>query len=91
MPRYVIERGIPGAGKWTPAELRGVAQKSNATLRDLGPDVQWLESHVTDDKVYCVYIGKNAEIVAEHARCAGFPADKISMIRETIDPTTAEP
>jgi hypothetical protein len=90
MPRYVIERGIPGAGKWSPAELRAVAQKSNAALRELGPDVQWLESHVTDDKIYCVYIGKNPEIVAEHARIAGFPADKISAIRVTIDPTTAE-
>jgi hypothetical protein len=90
MPRYVIERGIPGAGKWTAAEQRAVAQKSNATLREMGPDVQWLESLVTDDKVYCVYIAKNAELAAEHARRAGFPADKISQIRATIDVATGE-
>ena len=90
MPKYVIERTLPGAGKLTPAELRGVAQKSNSVLRELGPDVQWVHSYVVDDKIYCVYVAANPQIVAEHARCGGFPADSISEVRTIIDPTTAE-
>lgn len=90
MPTYVIERTLPGAGKLTAQELQGVAAKSNAVLRELGPDVQWLHSYVTADKIYCVYIAKNPEIVREHARCGGFPADSINLVATTIDPTTAE-
>jgi len=90
MPKYVIERTLPGAGKLSPAELRGIAQKSNSVLRELGPDVQWVHSYVVDDKIYCVYNAANPQIVAEHARCGGFPADRISEVRVTIDPTTAE-
>ena len=90
MPKYVIERTLPGAGKLTPDQLRGVAQKSNSVLRELGPDVQWVQSYVVDDKIYCVYVATNPEIIAEHARCGGFPADKISEVKTVIGPTTAE-
>lgn len=90
MPRYVIERPIPGAGKLSAAELAGISAKSCAVLRELGADVQWVHSYVTTDKVYCVYIAKNPEIVKEHARRGGFPCETISEIRNVIDPTTAE-
>jgi len=90
MPKYVIERTIPGAGKLSPDELRGISAKSNAVLRDLGPDVQWVQSYVTSDKIYCVYIAKDAEIVREHARGGGFPADSVNQVSSIIDPTTAE-
>ncbi len=90
MPKYLIERNIPGAGKLSAEELRGISQKSCSVLRALGPQVQWLESYVTDDKVYCVYIAPNAEMIREHARQGGFPADRISEIKRIIDPTTAE-
>ena len=90
MPKYVIERTIPGAGRLSPAELRGIAEKSNGVLRDLGPDIQWVQSYVVDDKIYCVYNAKNADLIAEHARCGGFPADRISKVATIIDPTTAE-
>jgi hypothetical protein len=90
MPKYVIERGLPGAGKLSPAELRGVAQKSCGVLDKMGPQVQWLHSYVTDDKIYCVYIADNADLVREHARQGGFPADSVAAVRATIDPTTAE-
>ena len=90
MPRFVIERSLPGAGKLPPAELHAISQKSCGVLNKLGPQIQWLESYVTDDKVYCVYIAPNAEMVREHAKQGGFPANRVSEIRTIIDPTTAE-
>lgn len=90
MPKYVIERELPGAGKLSPQEIRGISQKSNQVLEALGPQIQWVESYVTDDKIYCVYISPNEELIKKHAQQGGFPADKISEIKRTIDPTTAE-
>jgi hypothetical protein len=90
MPKYVIEREIPGAGKLTTAELQGISAKSCGVLRNLGPTIQWVESYVTDDKIYCVYIAPNEELVREHASQGGFPANKVSEVRTMIDPTTAE-
>lgn len=90
MSRYVIERDLPGAGKLSPEELRAISQKSCSVLGKLGPKIQWVESYVTDDKVYCVYIAPDAEMVREHARQGGFPANRISEVRSVIDPTTAE-
>jgi hypothetical protein len=90
MPRYLIERTVPGAGQMDPAALAAVAGKSNEVLRDLGPDVQWVHSYVTDDKITCIYLAANEELVREHARCGGFPIDAVSEVRTIIDPTTAE-
>ena len=90
MPKYVIEREIPGAGNLTTAELQGISAKSCGVLQDLGPSIQWVQSYVTDDKIYCVYIAANEALVREHARQGGFPANKVSEVRTTIDPTTAE-
>jgi hypothetical protein len=90
MPKYLIEREIPGAGKLSPEELQAISQKSCAVLRGLGPQIQWLQSYVTGDKVYCVYIAPNEEMIREHAQQGGFPANRISEIKTTIDPTTAE-
>lgn len=90
MPRYVIEREIPGAGKLTAAELQGISQKSCEVLQGMGPKIQWVESFVTDDKVYCVYIAPNEAAVREHAQKGGFPANKVSQVRNVISPTTAE-
>jgi hypothetical protein len=90
MPKYVIEREIPGAGKLTAEQLQGISQKSCGVLAKMGPQIQWVHSYVTDDKVYCVYIAPNEEAVREHARQGGFPANRISQVREVIDPTTAE-
>ena len=90
MPKFVIERELPGAGRLSPQELQGVAAKSNGVLCDLGPQIQWVHSYVTDDKIYCVYVAPNAELIREHARKGGFPANKISEIKTSIDPTTAE-
>ena len=90
MPKYVIEREIPGAGKMSPEQLQGISEKSCGVLRNLGPQIQWLTSYVTDDKIYCVYIAQDADIIREHARCGGFPANRISEVRAGIDPTTAE-
>ena len=90
MPRYVIERDLPGAGRLAPEQLRQVSQKSCSVLRELGPQIQWVHSYVTDDKIYCVYIAPSAEIVREHARRGGFPANAVSEVRVEIDPTTAE-
>lgn len=90
MPKYVVEREIPGAGKLTPAELQTVAQRSCAVLREMGPQIQWVESFVTDDKIYCVYLAPNEEAIREHAQRGGFPANRIAEIRRVIDPTTAE-
>lgn len=90
MPKYVIEREMPGLGKLTPDQLQAASQKSCGVLRNLGPQIQWLHSYVTDDKLYCVYIAPNEEMVREHASRGGFPANSVSEIRTTIDPTTAE-
>ena len=90
MPKYVIEREIPGAGKLSAEELKAISQKSCGVLQKLGPQIQWVHSYVTDDKVYCVYNAPNEEIVREHATQGGFPADRISQVRSIIDPTTAE-
>ena len=90
MPKYVIEREIPNVGKLSPAELKGISQTSCGVLRKLGPEIQWVESYVTDDKVYCVYIAPNEEMIRDHARQGGFPANKISAVRSVISPTTAE-
>jgi hypothetical protein len=90
MPKYVIERDIPGAGKLTPEQLNGISQKSCSVLKGLGPQIQWVESYVTDDKIYCVYIAPNEALVREHAKQGGFPANRVSEIRRMIDPTTAE-
>ena len=90
MPKFVIERDIPNAGKLTPQELQGISQKSCGVLRKLGPQVQWLESFVTDDKVYCIYIAPDEQSVREHARQGGFPANRVSEVMTVIDPTTAE-
>jgi hypothetical protein len=90
MPKYVIERELPGAGKLSPHDLQGISQKSCGVLRELGPQVQWLQSYVTDDKIYCIYIAPDEESVREHARRGGFPANRVSRIATGIDPTTAE-
>ena len=90
MPQYLIERNIPGAGKLTPAELKAISQKSCGVLRGLGPQIQWVHSYVTDNKIYCIYRAPNEEMIREHAQRGGFPANKISQVRNTIDPTTAE-
>lgn len=90
MPKYVIEREIPGAGKLSAQELQGISQKSCGVLKEMGPQIQWVQSYVTDDKVYCVYIAPNQEAIKEHAQKGGFPADSISRVRSVIDPTTAE-
>jgi len=90
MPKYVIERDIPGAGKLTAPELQAISQKSCGVLREMGPQIQWVQSYVTDDRVYCVYIAPNEEAVRKHAEKGGFPANRISRIRTVIDPTTAD-
>ena len=90
MPKYVIEREIPGAGKLSREELQGISQKSCGVLSKLGPQIQWVESYVMDDRVYCIYIAPNEELIREHARQGGFPANRISEVRSIIDPTTAE-
>jgi hypothetical protein len=90
MPKYIIEREIPGAGDLCSAELQGISQKSNSVLHELGPEIQWVESYVTDEKIYCIYIAQNEQIVREHARRGGFPANRISEVAARIDPTTAE-
>ena len=90
MPRYVIERDIPGAGSLSPSELRAISQRSCSVLDKLGPQVQWVNSYVTGDKVYCVYIAPNEELIREHARQGGFPADRISEVKSIIDPVSAE-
>ena len=90
MPKYLIERELPGAGKLSPADLKAISQKSCGVLSTLGPQIQWVQSYVTGDKIYCVYIAPNAELVKQHAEQGGFPANRISEIRAGIDPTTAE-
>lgn len=90
MPKYLIERELPGAGQLSSADLIAISQKSRAVLNVLGPQIQWVHSYVTDDKIYCVYIAPNAELVRQHAEQGGFPANRIAEIKVSIDPTTAE-
>ena len=90
MPRYVIERELPGAGKLSQDELRSISQKSNGVISDLGPSIQWVESYVTENKIYCVYQAPNKEIIQEHAAKGGFPADSIEEIKNMINPVTGE-
>jgi hypothetical protein len=90
MPKYVIERDLPGAGKLSPEQLQGVSQTSCGVLRKLGPEIQWVHSYVTQDKIYCIYIAPNEAMIREHATQGGFPANRVSEISSMIDPTTAE-
>lgn len=90
MPKFVIEREVPGIGHASSEELQAISEKSRGVLQELGPDVQWVQSYVTADKIYCVYNAVNEELVREHARQAGFPADSIERVTTLIDPTTAE-
>jgi hypothetical protein len=90
MPKFVIERDIPGAGKLSPQQLQAISQKSCGVLREMGPQIQWIQSHVTDDKIYCVYIAPDEDAVRRHAQQGGFPANRISRVRAVIDPTTSE-
>ena len=90
MPKYVIERDIPQAGNLTEQQIQAISQKSCSVLQNLGPQIQWVHSYVTDDKVYCVYIAPNEEMVKEHAKQGGFPANRISEVKSMIDPTSAE-
>ena len=90
MPKFVIEREIPGAGKLSPAELKGISQKSCSVLSTMGPRIQWLHSYVTDDKIYCVYIAPDEQTVREHAAQGGFPANRVSRLSTMIDPATSE-
>jgi hypothetical protein len=90
MPKFVIEREVPGAGKLSPQELQSIAQKSCDVLRKMGPQIQWVQSYVTDDKIYCVYIAPDETVIRQHAQQGGFPVNKIARIRTVIDPTTSE-
>jgi len=90
MPKYVIERDIPDAGKLTPEQIQAISQKSCGVLRNLGPQIQWVHSYVTPDKIYCVYIAPNEQMVREHAKQGGFPANRVSEVKLVIDPTSAE-
>jgi cell division inhibitor SulA len=90
MPKYIIEREIPNAGALSAADLKSISQRSCAVLQQLGPSIQWVQSFVTEDKITCVYIAPNAELIREHARLGGFPADRVLEVSEIIDPTTAE-
>jgi len=90
MPKYVIERDVPGAGNLSPAELQGMSAKSNKVIGELGPEIRWLTSYVTDDKLYCVYVAPDEDILFEHARCGGFPANRVSKVSAIIDPSTGD-
>jgi hypothetical protein len=90
MPKFVIERELPGAGKLTPQQLQAISQKSCGVLRNLGPEIQWVHSYVTNDKLYCIYNAPSEKLVREHASQGGFPANRISEVKSIIDPTTAE-
>jgi hypothetical protein len=90
MPKFVIEREIPNAGKLSPSDLHAIAQKSCGVLKQLGPQIQWVQSYVTDNKIYCVYIAPNEQMVREHAKQGGFPANTVARVMTVIDPTTAE-
>lgn len=90
MPKYIIERNIPNAGKLSSAELQGISQKSCSVINEMGPQIQWIHSYVTDDRIYCTYIAPNEDMLREHASRGGFPADRIDEVKTIIDPTTAE-
>jgi hypothetical protein len=90
MPKFVIERQIPGAGQFTPADLKAISQKSCGVLGSMGPQIQWIQSYVTDDRIYCVYQAPNEEMVRKHAELGGFPANRVERVRTVIDPSTAE-
>jgi hypothetical protein len=90
MPKFMIERDLPGAGDLTAEQLQSISEKSNHVISTLGPEIRWLQSYVTDDKLYCVYVAPDADIILEHARCGGFPADKITRVTTVIDPSTGE-
>jgi hypothetical protein len=90
VPKYVIERHIPGAGKLSPTELKSISQQSCTVLDRLGPKIQWVQSYVTDDTIYCVYIAPSEELIREHAKQGGFPANRVAQVRTIIDPTTSE-
>jgi hypothetical protein len=90
MPKFVIERELPGAGALSAEDLRAISQKSNTVIRDLGPDIRWLHSYVTDDMIYCVYVAPDEDILYEHARCGGFPATKVTRVSTVIDPSTGD-
>ena len=90
MPKFVIERDLPGAGNLTAEQLQSISQKSNKVIADLGPEIRWLTSYVTEDKLYCVYSAPDADIIFEHARCGGFPANKVSKVSTVIDPSTGD-
>ena len=90
MPKYVIERELPGAGNLSADDLRDISAKSNKVIAELGPEIKWLQSYVTDDKIYCVYVAPDPDIIFEHARCGGFPADSVSLVSTVIDPSTGE-
>ena len=90
MPKYVIERTLPGAGDLTDQQLQEISAKSNKVIRDCGPDLRWITSYVTEDKLYCVYVAPDEDIIYEHARCGGFPADSVKKVSRVIDPSTGE-
>ena len=90
MPKFIIERTLPGAGALSPSDLQGVSAKSCGVLREMGPSIQWVESFVTDDKIYCIYNAESADLIREHAKRGGFPADSVQEVRSRIDPITAE-
>jgi len=90
MPKFMIERELPGAGNLTAAELQAISQKSNQVIATLGPEIRWLQSYVTDDKIYCVYVAPDDDIILEHARCGGFPANTVTRVSTVIDPSTGD-
>ncbi len=90
MPQFVIEREMPGAGSLSAGDLQGASQQSCSVLKDIGPEIQWVHSYVTDDKIYCIYRAPNADLIRQHAETAGFPANSVAEVRTIIDPTTAE-
>ncbi len=90
MPKFLIERTVPGAGQMDAAALAAISAKSNGVLHDLGPDIQWVESYVSDDKITCVYVATNEKLIREHGKCGGFQVDSVAQVRAVIDPTTAE-
>jgi hypothetical protein len=90
VPKYVIERVVPGASKMTPAELKTMSQRSCTVLNEMGPQIQWIQSYVTDNKIYCIYVAPNEELIQEHARRGGFPANHVAQVKTIIDSTTAE-
>jgi hypothetical protein len=90
MPKFVIERELPGAGKLSDEELQSISAKSNKVIAELGPDIRWLQSYVADDKIYCVYVAPDEDIILEHARCGGFPANVVTKVSRVIDPSTGD-